>query len=98
MHQPGSLELLLSHGRGEDHRQVQPGCGQDGQGESGRDDAERALRRARRPGRGVLQDLGVQEQQCGRVLHPRPAGSHGGQVPGAHRRREQEPPVHFWGF
>lgn len=98
VHQPGSVELLLPHGRGEDHREVQPGRGQDGEGESGRDDAERAVRRAGRPGRGVLQDMGVQEQQRGGVLHPRPAGSHGGQVRRAHGRREQEPPVYFWDF
>uniref|UniRef100_A0AAQ5YN51 PPM-type phosphatase domain-containing protein n=1 Tax=Amphiprion ocellaris TaxID=80972 RepID=A0AAQ5YN51_AMPOC len=96
VHQPGSVELLLPHGRSEDHRQVQPGCGQDGQGESGRDDAERAVRRAGRPGRGVRQDLGVEEQQRGRVLHPRPARPHGGPVRGARRHRQQEPPVYFW--
>lgn len=40
VHKPGAVELFLPHGRGENHRQVQPGCREDGEGESGGDDAE----------------------------------------------------------
>lgn len=40
VHKPGAVELFLPHGRGENHRQVQPGRREDGEGESGGDDAE----------------------------------------------------------
>lgn len=40
VYKPGAVELFLPHGRGENHRQVQPGCREDGEGESGGDDAE----------------------------------------------------------
>lgn len=40
VYQSGAVELFLPHGRGEDHRQVEPGCREDGEGESGGDDAE----------------------------------------------------------
>lgn len=95
MYQSGAVELLLSHRRGENHRQVQPGRREDGEGESGGDDAERPLRRPQRPGCGVLQDVGVQEQQRSRVLHTGQEGSHGGPVRGAHRHHQQEPPVYI---
>lgn len=34
MHKLGLMELLLPYGRGEDHCEVQPGCREDGEGES----------------------------------------------------------------
>ena len=46
VHQPGSVELLLPHGRGEDYRQIQPGRREDGEGQGGRDHAERSTRGA----------------------------------------------------
>lgn len=95
MHKPGAVELFLSHRRGEDHRQIQSGCREDGEGEGGGDDAERSSGRPERLGRRVLQDVGVQEQQCGRVLHPGEARSHGGPLRGAHRHHQQEPSVHI---
>lgn len=98
MYKLGPLELLLPHGRGENHRQVQPGCREDGEGKSGGDDDERQTRRSGRAGRGVLQDLGLQEQQCSGVLDPGPQRSHGGPLRGAYRPGEQEPPFDLCHF
>lgn len=80
MYKLGPLELLFPHGRGENHRQVQPGCCEDGEGEGGGDDDERPARGSGRPGRRVLQDVGVQEQQRGGVFDTGTARSHGGSL------------------